>query len=112
MRALPSDHWEELVDAWMCHGDQRLNVSVTKGQRDFDAYRVPTDDEIWVSSLWLKTSSDCVVLGAVNTSDRAENNFSQVRISFVLFPILFLLPLPYVHMRMLAWDNEIRRTKN
>lgn len=112
MRALPSDHWEELVDAWMCHGDQRLNVSVTKGQRDVDAYRVPTDDEIWVSSLWLKTSSDCVVLDAVNTSDRAENNFSQVRISFFLFPILFLLPLPYIHMRVLAWDNEIRRTKN
>ena len=112
MRALPSDHWEELVDAWMCHGDQRLNVSVTKGQHDVDAYRVPTDDEVWVSSLWLKTSSDCVMLGAVSTSDRAENNFSQVRISFFLFPNLFLLPLLYIDTRVLAWDNVIRRTKD
>ncbi|KAJ7659973.1 HECT-like ubiquitin-conjugating enzyme-binding-domain-containing protein [Mycena olivaceomarginata] len=22
---LPSEHWEELVDAWMCHADQKLN---------------------------------------------------------------------------------------
>ncbi|PWZ01122.1 hypothetical protein BCV70DRAFT_216424 [Testicularia cyperi] len=29
-RALPSEGWEELVDAWMCHGDQELNASVTE----------------------------------------------------------------------------------
>ncbi|KAJ7640786.1 HECT-like ubiquitin-conjugating enzyme-binding-domain-containing protein [Mycena polygramma] len=27
---LPSDHWEELVDAWMCHTDQKLNDRVMK----------------------------------------------------------------------------------
>ncbi|KAJ6595623.1 HECT-like ubiquitin-conjugating enzyme-binding-domain-containing protein [Mycena vulgaris] len=27
---LPSDHWEELVDAWMCHTDQKLNDHVMK----------------------------------------------------------------------------------
>ncbi|KAJ7461799.1 HECT-like ubiquitin-conjugating enzyme-binding-domain-containing protein [Mycena galericulata] len=27
---LPSDHWEELVDAWMCHTDQKLNEQVMK----------------------------------------------------------------------------------
>ncbi|KAJ7691797.1 HECT-like ubiquitin-conjugating enzyme-binding-domain-containing protein [Mycena rosella] len=27
---LPSDHWEELVDAWMCHTDQKLNEHVMK----------------------------------------------------------------------------------
>ncbi|CAK5261895.1 unnamed protein product [Mycena citricolor] len=27
---LPSEHWEELVDAWMCHGDQKLNEKVVK----------------------------------------------------------------------------------
>ncbi|KAJ7869093.1 hypothetical protein B0H14DRAFT_2727593, partial [Mycena olivaceomarginata] len=25
-RDLPSEHWEELVDAWMCHADQKLNA--------------------------------------------------------------------------------------
>ncbi|KAF7316507.1 hypothetical protein MIND_00169900 [Mycena indigotica] len=27
---LPSEHWEELVDAWMCHSDQKLNERVMK----------------------------------------------------------------------------------
>jgi len=29
-RDLPSEHWEELVDAWMCHGDQKLHDHVAK----------------------------------------------------------------------------------
>ncbi|KAF5371675.1 hypothetical protein D9758_003359 [Tetrapyrgos nigripes] len=27
---LPSEHWEELVDAWMCHSSQKLNEDVAK----------------------------------------------------------------------------------
>lgn len=34
-RDLPSEHWEELVDAWMCHTDQRLHEQVTKHGRGF-----------------------------------------------------------------------------
>ncbi|KAH9478581.1 hypothetical protein JR316_0009038 [Psilocybe cubensis] len=35
-RDLPSEHWEELVEAWMCHGDQKLNEQVAKqGRRGF-----------------------------------------------------------------------------
>lgn len=29
-RDLPSEHWEELVDAWMCHADQKLHDHVAK----------------------------------------------------------------------------------
>lgn len=29
-RDLPSEHWEELVDAWMCHADQKLHEQVVK----------------------------------------------------------------------------------
>ena len=29
-RDLPSEHWAELVDAWMCHADQRLHDHVKK----------------------------------------------------------------------------------
>jgi ubiquitin-protein ligase E3 D len=29
-RDLPSEHWEELVDAWMCHSDQKLHEQVAK----------------------------------------------------------------------------------
>ncbi|KAJ7064804.1 HECT-like ubiquitin-conjugating enzyme-binding-domain-containing protein [Mycena amicta] len=32
-RDLPSEHWEELVDAWMCHSDQKLNERVMKHGR-------------------------------------------------------------------------------
>ena len=32
-RDLPSEHWEELVEAWMCHSDQKL--CVTNGKRGF-----------------------------------------------------------------------------
>jgi hypothetical protein len=34
-RDLPSEHWEELVDAWMCHTDQTLNDHVAKHGRGF-----------------------------------------------------------------------------
>lgn len=29
-RALPSEGWQELADAWMCHADQELNRSLTE----------------------------------------------------------------------------------
>ncbi|KAJ4000162.1 HECT-like ubiquitin-conjugating enzyme-binding-domain-containing protein [Lentinula boryana] len=32
-RDLPSEHWEELVDAWMCHSSQTLNENVIKNGR-------------------------------------------------------------------------------
>lgn len=32
---LPSEHWEELVDAWMCHTDQNLHDQVAKHSRGF-----------------------------------------------------------------------------
>jgi ubiquitin-protein ligase E3 D len=34
-RDLPSEHWEELVDAWMCHADQVLHSQVAKHGRGF-----------------------------------------------------------------------------
>jgi len=32
---LPSEHWQELVDAWMCHADQGLHEQVAKHGRGF-----------------------------------------------------------------------------
>jgi ubiquitin-protein ligase E3 D len=35
-RDLPSEHWQELVEAWMCHSDQKLHEQVVKqGQHGF-----------------------------------------------------------------------------
>jgi len=30
---LPSEHWEEFVDAWMCHSDQKLHKEVMENAR-------------------------------------------------------------------------------
>ena len=32
---LPSEHWAELVDAWMCHPDQMLNAQVVRHAKGF-----------------------------------------------------------------------------
>ncbi|KAJ7598792.1 HECT-like ubiquitin-conjugating enzyme-binding-domain-containing protein [Mycena floridula] len=32
---LPSEHWQELVEAWMCHADQKLHDHVTKHSKGF-----------------------------------------------------------------------------
>ncbi|KAH9963013.1 HECT-like ubiquitin-conjugating enzyme-binding-domain-containing protein [Russula dissimulans] len=32
---LPSEHWAELVDAWMCHTDQALNAQVARHAKGF-----------------------------------------------------------------------------
>ncbi len=34
-RDLPSEHWQELVDAWMCHSDQKLHEHVAKNGKGF-----------------------------------------------------------------------------
>lgn len=34
-RDLPSEHWQELVDAWMCHADQKLHDDVKKNSKGF-----------------------------------------------------------------------------
>ncbi|WFD18341.1 HECT-type E3 ubiquitin transferase [Malassezia caprae] len=74
VRALPSASWEELVDAWMCHGDQRLNISVTRGRESLGTARLPAATEVWVGSFLVKTSSTYLDAGAVHTSPAKQNN--------------------------------------
>lgn len=61
LRSLPSENWEELVDAWMCHGDQQLNASVVQGRHDVEYARIPHRNEIWVGTLWIKLASEQVL---------------------------------------------------
>lgn len=57
LRALPSENWEELVDAWMCHGDQRLNASVVQGRADVEHTRTPQPNDVWVGALLVRIAS-------------------------------------------------------
>lgn len=49
--ALPSENWEELIDSWMCHGDQLLNQSVTQGKEGLDGPMGP--DEVRVGEAYM-----------------------------------------------------------
>lgn len=44
--ALPSEHWEELLDAWMCHQDQQVNEQIVARNQGF----WPKENEIFVGS--------------------------------------------------------------
>lgn len=57
VRPLPADNWEELVDAWMCHGDQRLNRSVLQGREGVGASNTPNERDIWLGSVLCKFAS-------------------------------------------------------
>lgn len=69
-RALPSPHWEELVDAWMCHGDQKLNQSVLRGKEGIEVgsgngTRLQPN-EAWVSDFEITWDSDRSSKGSID----------------------------------------------
>ncbi|KAI0370636.1 hypothetical protein BV20DRAFT_966594 [Pilatotrama ljubarskyi] len=68
-RDLPSEHWAELVDAWMCHSDQRLHDHVQKHSRDGfwpregqalvgGSYILFEESAVVQSNLWPTTEED------------------------------------------------------
>ncbi|KAL7277175.1 hypothetical protein ACG7TL_009023 [Trametes sanguinea] len=68
-RDLPSEHWAELVDAWMCHSDQRLHDQVQKHTRDGfwprqgealvgGSYILFEESDVVQSNLWPATADD------------------------------------------------------
>lgn len=79
-RDLPSEHWEELVEAWMCHGDQKLNDHVAKHNKQ---------------GLWPSTGQGLVggsyILfeeGVMNTSNLHIDSYKKVCCSIPLFACL------------------------
>ncbi|KAI0346635.1 hypothetical protein BDW22DRAFT_1352794 [Trametopsis cervina] len=57
-RDLPSEHWAELVDAWMCHSDQKLHEHVQKGSKEGFW---PADGEALVGGSYVLAREDVVV---------------------------------------------------
>lgn len=57
-RDLPSEHWAELVDAWMCHADQKLHEHVQKGSKEGFW---PADSEALVGGSYLLLRESAVV---------------------------------------------------
>ncbi|THV01863.1 hypothetical protein K435DRAFT_817938 [Dendrothele bispora CBS 962.96] len=93
---LPSEHWEELVDAWMCHSSQKLNEEIAKrGRKGFwpdpgqalvggsyilfeesamakDNFYTPEDPKFWVDKM-------AVALSVDTKRPRRKQHFSEGR---------------------------------
>ena len=54
---LPSEHWAELVDAWMCHGDMALNERVARHARGM----WPRDGQVLVGGSYVLVGARDVV---------------------------------------------------
>jgi ubiquitin-protein ligase E3 D len=72
-RDLPSEHWEELVDAWMCHSDQSLHEQITNRGRGF----WPEPGQALVGGSYILFEESSIVLNNLWRS-------GQPKVSFVL----------------------------
>ncbi len=72
-RDLPSEHWAELVDAWMCHADQKLHEHVQKGSKEGFW---PGAGEALVGGSYVLIREDSIV--KVNLSDAETQSKSSV----------------------------------
>lgn len=71
---LPSEHWEELVDAWMCHTDQKLNDKVKEksGGRGF----WPQEGQALVGGSYIMLREEAIVKN--NICPAADNQVSAL----------------------------------
>ncbi|KAF9450605.1 hypothetical protein P691DRAFT_810009 [Macrolepiota fuliginosa MF-IS2] len=77
-RDLPSEHWEELVEAWMCHSDQKLHEHVVKhGKRGF----WPKEGQALVGGSYILFEETAVNQNNIYASDQLQNvqNWTLVR---------------------------------
>lgn len=65
-RDLPSEHWEELVDAWMCHADQTLHNHIAKHGRGF----WPEDSEALVGGGYILFQQSAIVSNNVSCTEQ------------------------------------------
>jgi hypothetical protein len=77
-RDLPSEHWEELVDAWMCHADQKLHEHVMKNARGF----LPEKGQALVGGSYILFEESAV---AKNNLHPADSSKVSIIIIFVCF---------------------------
>lgn len=81
--ALPSEHWAELLDSWMCHGDQELSQDLVEKGRGIK----PRLDEGLVGSSYIvfgnEVSKNWITLKGVEVSLFPR---SSIPSAFHLFP--------------------------
>lgn len=62
-RDLPSEHWAELVDAWMCHSDMKLHEHIQKTSKDGGMFWPEREEEALVGGSYLLVREEVVVKG-------------------------------------------------
>jgi ubiquitin-protein ligase E3 D len=70
---LPSEHWAELVDAWMCHADQRLNAQVARHATGF----WPQNGQALVGGSYILFDKSAVMSANLRPVERAMVGFSS-----------------------------------
>lgn len=70
--ALPSHHWEELVDAWMCHTDLELNETIVNAQNDIEQHAGLQNGQIHVADNHLVMPHSTFLDDAVHTREQVS----------------------------------------
>ncbi|KAL5522612.1 hypothetical protein ACEPAG_8629 [Sanghuangporus baumii] len=67
---LPSEHWEELLEAWMCHTDQKLSERVARHGRGF----WPKAGQVFVGGSYFLFHESAVVSSNLSVVDTAKGD--------------------------------------
>lgn len=98
-RDLPSEHWEELVDAWMCHTDQNLHEHVAKHSRGF----WPGTGQALIGGSYILFEESSVVKTNLFPAEQAKVS------SFIFLPKIFgrsRRPTLAIYRRLLAAEVD------
>jgi hypothetical protein len=92
---LPSEHWAELLEAWMCHSDQKLTDRVAVYANGL----WPTPGQALVGGSYVLFESSSLVMSNIRVSDRSKVSFTRFsNMSFSFVPGLYVSflspPLP------------------
>jgi len=68
-RDLPSEHWAELVEAWMCHSDQKLHDQIVKhGQQGF----WPEPGQGLVGGSYILFEESCITVNNLHAAEEKK----------------------------------------
>ncbi|KAJ8502042.1 hypothetical protein ONZ45_g11903 [Pleurotus djamor] len=79
-RDLPSEHWQELVDAWMCHSDQKLTDQVMRHANEEKNGFQPSPGQALVGGSYILFREDAIVKGNIHPSSETTERDDTWRI--------------------------------
>ena len=80
---LPSEHWAELVDAWMCHTDQTLNTQVARHAKGF----WPQSGQALVGGSYILFDKSAAMTANLRPVERAKVGFFPSSSAVAIAPV-------------------------